>query len=228
MTAIILAAGSGTRMGIGSTKQRMLILGKSILRRCVEKFADADCIDAITVVVRSDEIEFAKQECFGIEKVKNIIIGGKNRAESARNGFLSVENETEYVMIHDACRCLVTTREISSVADAVCSFGAASAALKVVDTVKRCDKDGYIISTVPRDDLWAALTPQGFSAAGYRRALEAREIPDASVTDDNSLAELAGIPVVCVPAERTNIKITTAADIPLAEAIIFMQEKRNT
>ena len=142
--AIILAAGSGSRMGISTTKQRVIINGKSILRRSIEAFEASKSITSITVVCREDEIEFVKGECIGCNKVAGAVIGGKTRAESAAIGFAAIPQGSKAVMIHDAARCLITPAEIDLVADAVYKYGAATASTNVVDSLKMCDENGMI------------------------------------------------------------------------------------
>ena len=224
--AVILAAGSGSRMCSDQTKQTMLISGKSVLRRCMEKFDACSVISGITVVCKSEEIEFVKNESEGLLKVKNVIIGGKCRAESAKLGFESLSEGVDIVMIHDACRCLITEEEIESVAKAAITYGAATASVGVRDTLKKCSPEGFIESTVPRDDLFAAATPQAFSYSLYRDALSAASVIDSLITDDNMLIESFGAKIKCVETLPTNIKITVAQDIELAEFIIRKRENK--
>ena len=115
VSAIILAAGSGSRMGGEVTKQKISVLGKSVLRRSVEAFQSCDDIFEIIIVTRADELDFAKAEINGCNKVTKIVRGGSTRAESAALGFACVDERTEFVAIHDAARCLVTGEDISKV-----------------------------------------------------------------------------------------------------------------
>lgn len=222
VTAIILAAGSGSRMGLGITKQRLCILGESLLKRSVKAFSNSDIIDFIVVVCREDEIAWAKQELCGIKKTVKIVSGGKTRAESARLGFESIPEETDFVAIHDAARCLVTERMISDVVTAAEKHGAATAATAVIDTIKIAE-GGFVSETVPRDLLFSVQTPQVFSREIYESALDARP-DDALITDDNMLVENIGKRVFLVDTGRQNIKITTAEDIRYAEYILDRRE----
>ena len=223
-TAVILAAGSGSRMNVTKTKQTLDICGKSVMRRTLEAFDSASCVDSIVLVCKSDEVQFAYSEIEGLNKTIKIIVGGKCRAESAKLGFLATPEDTEFVMIHDCARCLVTLEDINSVAEAAYLYGAATASTKVTDTVKKCDNSGMIATTVPRDGLRAVQTPQAFSCELYARALALPDILYDTVTDDNMLMEKIGIPVFCVDTEKTNIKITTLSDIDLAEFILSKRE----
>ncbi len=223
--AVILAAGSGTRMGLATTKQRILISGKSILRRSIEAFDRAGSVSSITVVAKPDELDFARSECEGISKSVNIVSGGSTRAESAAKGFAAIPKDSTAVMIHDAARCLITPEEIDGVADAVYRYGAASASVRIVDSIKRCDENGFIQESIPRDGVRAVATPQGFLCDIYSQALETGR-SDPSITDDNMLVQAIGKPIFCVDTSAANIKITASSDIALAELIISEREGR--
>ena len=151
--AIILAAGSGRRMGLGETKQTLTLLGKTVLRRTLEAFDRAECVDSIVVVYKEDELDFVNKECHSMKKPFTLVKGGSCRAESAALGFGAVSHDTEYVMIHDAARCLITPEEILSVAEGAYKYGAATASRPVTDTVKRCDKSGRITRAKKTVDL---------------------------------------------------------------------------
>ena len=137
VAAVILAAGCGTRMNSCVTKQKMTLLGESILLRSARAFDKADSVSSIVVVCRGDEQEWATRELKGIKKLHGVIIGGKTRAESAKIGFEYASETAEVVAIHDAARCLVTTKIIDAVIAKAIECGAATAATAVSDTVKR-------------------------------------------------------------------------------------------
>ena len=222
--AVILAAGSGKRMNLSVTKQKLLIMGKSVLKRSLETFASSDLIDLIVVVSRLDELEFAASECADISKIYSVIAGGECRAESAKLGFLSLPEDVEYVLIHDAARCLVTKEDIDSVANAAYKYGAATASYPIVDSVKEIDEFGMIESNVLREKLRAVATPQAFSYEIYNRAIKSVFDISSEITDDNSLVQKIGIRPYCVDTSRDNIKITAKADIAFAEYIIQKRE----
>lgn len=219
-TAIILAAGSGKRMENDKTKQTLFILGKTVLRRCIEAFENASCVDSIVVVYRDGELDFVNNECRFLTKPFTLVKGGKCRAESASLGFSAVSQDTDYVMIHDAARCLVTADEIAAVLAAALEHGAATASRPITDTVKRCDETGKISATLPRSELRTVQTPQAFLKTVYSEALKSADVLSEAVTDDNMLVEGIGIKPYCVTTLSTNIKITAGEDIPLAEMII--------
>ena len=219
LCAIILAAGCGSRMGKSMTKQRMSILGESLLYRSVRAFSECSAVDSIVVVCRADEADWVREEIDCLPKLYAIVIGGKTRAESARIGFFAIPEECDFVAIHDGARCLITPEGITAVADAAFLCGAATASCPMTDTVKLCDGEGDIIKTVPRAQLSLAQTPQIFSRTLYAQALASAE-SDASVTDDNMLVESLGVKIRTVNTGKENIKITTAEDIPLAEYLL--------
>ena len=218
-SAIILAAGVGSRMGCEKTKQTIEIEGKSILAHTLLAFDRAKCIDEIIVVCRENELDFVNKELHCIVKPAKAVKGGKFRAESAAFGFCSVGSDVSYVLIHDAARCLITTEEIENVAAACYTFGAATASVPVTDTIKLCEGD-KISKTVPRDKLRIVQTPQAFSRQIYEKALAAAGTLDETVTDDNMLVEGIGVYPHCVDTLPTNIKITTRYDLELAEFIL--------
>lgn len=216
--AIILAAGSGSRMGGSTTKQRMNILGESILKRCVGVFSSCKKISNIIVVSRPEEIDWAREELAGFPKLYAIVCGGKTRAESAKLGFEAISPTAEYVAIHDAARCLVTNENISDVIDAAIKYGAATAGSFVTDTIKQIDH-GVIENTIPREGLFAAHTPQIFLRSHYENALDA-SVKYEEITDDNMMLEKIGVKVYPVETGKENIKITKAEDIGYAEYVI--------
>lgn len=218
VTAIVLAAGSGTRMGSETTKQKISLLGESILSRTLRAFSECDGVDAIVVVCKDDEKEWVRAETENkIDKITSIISGGNSRAESARIGFANIPPETDYVAIHDGARCLITPENINSVIKKALESGAATAAVKATDTVKLCN-GGCIVRTLPRDEVVLASTPQIFSRELYQRALNNSSLD--GVTDDNMLVESIGVEISVVDIGKENIKITTPEDIEFAEYII--------
>lgn len=218
-TAIILAAGTGSRLDANLPKQRLTLLGKSIVSRAAEAFFKCKYIDSIVVVTREEDIDFVKQELhFAKEKLYTIIQGGDCRAESARLGFLAIPKATTHIAIHDAARCLISPEDITVVILEAKKHGAASAVSKVVDTVKLVS-DSRIKETVPRENLYFAETPQVFSIEYYEKALaEAEDL--RSITDDNMLLERIGIPVVPVVLSKPNPKITYSYDLEYAEFLL--------
>ena len=216
VTAIILAAGSGTRMNNDIPKQHILLHGESILRRAVLAFEGCEDVDSIIVVARAGELETVNSELCDIKKLLKVIPGGKTRAESAALGFSEICNECEYVAIHDAARCFVTSDMISAVISDAKKHGAATASSLVTDTVKFVGENGHIVNTVDRSKLRTVQTPQVFSSDLYRKALDASDPSDSAITDDNVLMERIGVDVFCTDTGKANFKITTSEDLNYA------------
>ncbi len=219
--AVILAAGSGTRMQCDKTKQNIEILGESILFRSVKAFEICSAVDYITVVVREDELEDAEKSLGQFKKIKAIVAGGSTRRESAKLGFNAIPEDSELVAVHDAARCLITPEMIEEVAVCADKYGAASAVRPIVDTLK-LSEGNFMTKTLPREQIFAAETPQIFLVDLYKKALEITE-NDVDITDDNMMLERLGKQVYCVNVGRENLKITTPFDLDFAEFII---EKR--
>jgi 2-C-methyl-D-erythritol 4-phosphate cytidylyltransferase len=217
--AVILAAGVGSRMNSSTTKQKLVICGKSVLRRTLEAFESSREVEAVIVVTRQDELEFARKEASVLEKVIDFVIGGETRAESAKNGFLAAKDLCDFVMIHDAARCLITGKKIDAVATATYVHGAASASHYISDSIKIV-ADGFITKNVNRNELISVQTPQAFAKDLYASALAVASSLGSEVTDDNSLVELIGVNVYPVDTGKDNIKITDPEDIELAEYLI--------
>ncbi len=219
--AIILAAGSGSRMNLSVTKQQLTIAGKTVLYRTLSAFEECKDIDYIVIVTRPEEIDFVNGVVAdGFSKVVNIVIGGCVRAESAYNGFCAIPDDTDYIAIHDGARCLITPDMISAIISDAKIYGAATAATYITDTVKEIDNNGFAIKTHDRRFIVTVQTPQIFRREIYKKALENKKIPDADITDDNMLVEGIGEKIHCTDVGRNNIKITFASDIKYAEYIL--------
>ncbi len=218
--AVILAAGTGSRMNMKATKQTLQICGKTVLKRTLEAFDKANTVSSITIVCREEEYDFAIRESNDINKPVNIVLGGNTRVQSAKNGFLSIPKDSSYVMIHDAARCLIKPSDIDKIAKDAYKYGAATASYSVSDTIKKCNSYGVIIKTVSRENLRFVQTPQVFDVNLYTKALEKASVNDILVTDDNMLLENIDVKIFCTDTSKTNIKITTSSDLELAEFII--------
>ena len=208
-TAILLAAGSGKRMGISVTKQMIEIFGESVLSRTVRAFCECQLVDSVVLAVRSDEAEYIENTITcKFPKIKKVVYGGKTRAESARLAFAAIPAEATHVAIHDAARCLITPEMISKVIEEAYKSGAATAGSFVTDTVKVLSDDGLIEKTFPREKLFFASTPQVFATEIYKKAIDSATDFD-KITDDNMLVEGIGVKISAVDLGKENIKITT-------------------
>ena len=209
---LIVAAGSGTRLGRAEPKALVPLAGRPVLSWTLASLVPA-AFARTAVAAPPDRLEdFRRIAGAGVE----IVAGGTTRSASVRAGFSALAAEDgDVVAVHDAARPLVTSAEAAAVVAATRRSGAAIAAIPVVDTIKLV-AEGRIVRTVDRSPLWAAATPQAFQAEILRRALSSGR----DATDEAALCEDLGIPVEVVPVSRLGFKITTPADLELAEAIL--------
>ncbi len=228
-SAIIVAAGSSSRMGEtgGVTKQHMELWEMPVVVRSILEFEKCELISEIIVVARADELAIYDEYKikYGFSKLKAVVPGGKTRQESVMCGFEAISPSSVFVAIHDGARCLVTTDIIEKVCLAAYRYRAATAATAVRDTVKLADKHGFIDSTVDRNIVWLAQTPQVFYVPLYRAAAYNAKEQEFDATDDNSLVERIQNPVKLIECGRENIKITTPDDLRLAEQILALRGK---
>ncbi|HLA94559.1 MAG TPA: 2-C-methyl-D-erythritol 4-phosphate cytidylyltransferase [Pyrinomonadaceae bacterium] len=213
-TAIIVAAGSGTRLNSDKPKQFLEIHGKTVIVHTLERFQAAPSIDAIILVLAEDQI--VDFEAAHITKLIKIVSGGSTRAESVWNGLRSVD--TEIVAVHDGARPLVSVDEIERTIEKAKQTGAACLVAVVTDTIKTVRGD-EIAATLDRDKLRRALTPQVFKTEVLRKAFESGDLSSA-VTDECYLVEKLGHPIAFVEGSSRNIKITHPEDLILAEAFL--------
>jgi 2-C-methyl-D-erythritol 4-phosphate cytidylyltransferase len=218
-TALIPAAGFGTRFHEGGPKALVPLAGRPMLLHALERLAASGRVGGAVIAVpegHEDAFHVAlKKAPFSYALVE----GGVTRRESVARAFAAgpFESEDELVLVHDAARPLVDSIEVAAVIDAAEKTGAAIAGFSVVETIKRVS-GGTVGETVPRYDLFAATTPQVFRVGLFRKALLKAEGADA--TDDAELVERAGGTVTVVLTSRWNIKITYPEDLAWAEAFL--------
>jgi 2-C-methyl-D-erythritol 4-phosphate cytidylyltransferase len=225
-TAIIVAAGKGTRMGPNVDKLFLEIAGKPVVVHTWQKFDAARCIDEIVLVVREGMQPafetLAKQ--FQLRKKFRLIAGGKERQDSVWNGLEAVASGTEIVAIQDAARPCTSEQLIAATIEAARETGAAAAAQPVTDTIKE-SADGKIIARTPdRSRLWAVQTPQTFRLEIIRRALSEVRRKGLLVTDDTAACELIGQPVRLIASTGPNPKVTRPEDLPYLELLLRSQQ----
>ena len=219
IAVLIVAAGKGERAGTELPKQYERLAGKPMLRRTVEAFAaiSSDQKWPVQVVIGAGQQELAAKALAGLD-VPAPVTGGATRQESVRLGLDALARDTDFVLIHDAARPLVSRKVIADVVAAL-EAGADGALpmLAASDTLRRAGDDGRW-TLVSRENLYRAQTPQGF---GYAKITKAHhDYAGTEVTDDVALAELAGLKVQMVQGEEKNIKVTRKEDFALAESLI--------
>lgn len=219
-SAVIVAAGSSRRMQ-GVDKICADLGGSPVILRSIAAFEASPFIDEIIVVTREDLIPVVGRLCadFGMKKVRCVVKGGDNRVESVQRGLMHISREAELAAIHDGARPLVTPEVIERTVTLAAETGAAIPTVPVKDTIKRV-VDGVICATPQRAELFAAQTPQVFKADVLKAALTKAVDEQLEITDDASAVELLGMSVSITEGDECNIKITTQADLILAEAIL--------
>jgi len=221
-SAIIVAAGKGTRMGANVDKLWLEVAGRPVIAHAWKQFDDAKCIDEIILVVRDGMQEpFSELAVkFNFQKPFRLIVGGVERQDSVWNGLAAVSARTKIVAIQDAARPCTGAELIAATIEAAQETGAAVAAQPVADTIKE-SADGKIISrTVDRAKLWSVQTPQTFRVEIIRNAIATARQQGLVLTDDTAACELIGQPVRLVRSSAPNPKVTVPADLPLIESLL--------
>lgn len=223
VSAVIVAAGKGTRMNMDVNKQYIEVEGKAVLARTIQVFEDCEAVGEIILVVNQFDIVYCKQniiDLYGFKKVKALVAGGAERQDSVFNGLNEVRPDCDIVLIHDGARPFVHIETIEDSIRTVQEYGAACVAVPVKDTIKRSDKDCFIAETLDRSVIWSIQTPQSFRYDLIMKAhIKARE-DGFTGTDDAVLAERVGFRTKLVMGSYDNIKITTQDDLIFAEAIV--------
>jgi 2-C-methyl-D-erythritol 4-phosphate cytidylyltransferase len=220
LVVLILAAGSGERLGAGVPKALVPLCGRPLMQWSV---------DVLRAVRGVDQIVVALPEGVAAPEGTHGVRGGAVRSESVREALSAVDpgDDSDLVLVHDAARPLLTPALAESVIAALherADVQAAIAAAPVTDTVKRAE-EGTVVETLDRSKLWAIQTPQVFRRAALQRALEQPAEVLAQATDDAWLIERDGGRVAIVPASAENIKVTTALDLELATLLIERRER---
>ena len=219
--AIIAAAGAGTRMASDRPKQFLFLAGTPVIFHTLKVFEQCDSIHEVIVVLPAEESAgfLSMAGKMGLRKVARVVPGGATRAESVKRGLMSIRSATtEIVAVHDGVRPFVTVEEISNTVAAAQDHGAAILVAPVTDTIKQVS-DRSVVKTLDRGGLRRALTPQCFRYELLREAYQRVVINDPSLTDESALVEQLGHSVSVVEGSARNIKITTAEDLAIAEAL---------
>jgi len=222
---VIVAAGSGSRVGGGELKQFRWVAGKPMLLHSVQAFHARTDVAMVVVVLPKAYAADPPPWLFQCDLDRLLLsVGGRERAESVANGLEDLPEEVRYVLVHDAARPLVGDGVIDRVIDAARDGCGAVAALPVVDTLKEVDVDGTIVRTVERGRMWRAQTPQGFPREMIERAHAAARREVISATDDAALCERLGLPVRVVRGSERAMKVTEEPDFARAEALFPLPE----
>ena len=221
-TAIIAAAGTGSRMASDRPKQFLQLAGTPIIFHTLGPFEQCDSIQEVIVVLPAEEaaafLTLAAKH--GLRKLSRVVPGGTTRADSVKRGLMAIRPATAgIVVVHDGVRPFVTVEEIENAVAAAESDGAAILVAPVTDTIKQVSGSS-VVKTLERDELRRALTPQCFRYDLLKKAYEQADVGDPSLTDESALVERIGAPVTTIEGSSRNIKITTSQDLLIAEAFI--------
>ena len=216
--AVIVAAGSATRMG-GIDKVMADLGGEPMIVRTVRAFQNCDAIASIVIVTREDLIRPISDLCRDMKKVAAVVAGGKSRQESVHLGLNALPKGTKLAAVHDGARPLVSWQVIDRVVRAANTYGAAAPAIPVKDTIKVVE--GRLVKETPdRSSLMAVQTPHVFDFDLLRGALKKAEEDGAQVTDDCSAVERTGMRIKIVEGDERNLKVTTPMDLKIAELLL--------
>jgi len=221
-SAIIVAAGKGTRMGANIDKLFLELAGRPVVAHTWQRFNDAACIDEIILVVR-DGMQNAFAELaaqFDFKKNFRFAVGGKERQDSVWNGLAQLSANSEIVAIQDGARPVTSDSVVQATVTAAREMGAAVAAQRVTDTIKESDGGLVISRHLERSKLWAVQTPQTFRVELIRRALAVVREKGLLVTDDTAACELIGQPVKLIESIAPNPKVTLAGDLAYIESLL--------
>lgn len=232
ITAIVLAAGSGSRMKSKTKKQFMEIKGKPVIWYSLFEF-EKSRVDEIILITGKEDIDYCKKEIvekYNLKKIKNVVAGGSERYESVYNGLKEVTGNI--VLIHDGARPLINNEIIERSIEGTIKSDACVVGVPVKDTIKRANKEGYIIDTPNRSELWITQTPQSFKTdlvkMAYKKMKEELEKGNKTlnITDDAMVVEeFTTNQVRFVQGDYKNIKVTTPEDIDIAELFIELDAK---
>ncbi len=225
ISAIITAAGSGTRMKSKVPKQFLKINGVPIIERTLKKFYNIDIIDEIIVIVKEDEVEYYNKLKDKYHKKIKIVIGGETRERSTYNGLINADPTSDIILCHDGVRPFVKEDIIISSLQAMKDYNAVIVGVPVKDTIKSIRDDKTIAFTPIRKYLYKAQTPQVFKKDILLDAYNKCFSEDIQVTDDSSLMEIIGEKVKIIDGDYSNIKITTKEDLLFGEIIAKMEDE---
>ncbi|MCI8868998.1 MAG: 2-C-methyl-D-erythritol 4-phosphate cytidylyltransferase [Lawsonibacter sp.] len=219
-SAVVAAAGSARRME-GVDKVLAPLGELPVLVHTLYALQDCPDISEVIVVTREDLLVETGRLCrqYGLDKVKKVVVGGKERLHSVQAGLREVSREAAVIAIHDGARPLASAGLISQVVQCALRTGAAAPALPLTDTVKRVEEE-LAVETVDRSALRAVQTPQVFDADLIRAAVQKALDDGEALTDDCGAVERMGMKVSLVPGSRENLKLTTPIDFLIAEAIL--------
>jgi len=226
VSAIIVAAGKGVRMKGRMRKQYLDLSGRPVLGHSVMTFDACSLIEEIFIVVPEEEIDYCQNNMLSLLDLKtrvNLIPGGVQRQDSVYNGLQAIDKKTGTVVIHDGVRPFIHPEDLAACIFGAKDFGACILGIPASDTLKRVNKSGIIESTLFRENIWLAQTPQAFQYGLIVKAHETARRDGYTGTDDASLVERLGKDVKIINGSKFNIKITTQEDLDVARAMFNIE-----
>ncbi|MCX7966309.1 MAG: 2-C-methyl-D-erythritol 4-phosphate cytidylyltransferase [Syntrophorhabdaceae bacterium] len=221
--AIVLAGGTGKRMGAPTNKQFLLLDNKPIIAHTLQVFEECKPVDGVYLVVNQKDLPVIQEEIleqYRFSKVIKLVIGGRLRQDSVKNGLDAIENPCDIVIIHDGARPFITPSFIEKGIYLMEMFDAIIPALPVKDTIKVISKEGFVLKTLERDSLWQVQTPQTFKYELIVRAYREGMAKKLYGYDDATFIESIGKKVKVIEGSPYNIKITTPEDLIMARGIL--------
>lgn len=221
--ALVPAAGRGERLGRGTPKALRTLGGLPMYVHAVRALAASRDVHVVVVAVPEDAVEHVRTELTDqpIDADVVVVSGGETRQESVARALITLGDDIDVVLVHDAARPLVPVELVDLVAQSVRSgYPAVVPGQQVVDTIKQVDDSSTVTATPDRSSLRAIQTPQGFDRQVLQQAHASVDLDDSPATDDAGLVEQAGVKVHVVPGHEEAFKITTPTDLLLAEAIL--------
>lgn len=227
VSAVILGAGSGTRMG-KVLKPFIKLGGITLFEMVLDAFCSSKYIDEIVVVSNFEDKFREKSKPFSDKFPKiNFVYtkGGKTRADSSFEGVKSTSRRTDIVAVHDCARPFITASQIDSIVEECSLSGAACACTATIDTIKYYNKDASMVYTPERKYLLSIQTPQIFMKKVYIASYGVSKKDDVEFTDESSMVERAGFKVNYIDCGPQNIKLTTEYDVTMAKAIVALKKQ---
>jgi 2-C-methyl-D-erythritol 4-phosphate cytidylyltransferase len=221
--AIVLAGGAGKRMGSPTSKQFLLLDNRPILVHTLQVFEECKPVDGVYLVVNHKDLTVIQEEVleqYRFSKILKLVIGGRLRQDSVRNGLEAIDEPCDIVIIHDAARPFVSPSFIEKSIFLMEMYDAIIPALPVKDTIKVVSKEGYVVKTLERDALWNIQTPQTFKYDLISKAYREGIAKKLFGYDDSTFIEYMGKKVKVVEGSPYNIKITTPEDLTIARGIL--------
>jgi len=226
VSAIIVAAGKGVRMKGTIRKQYLDLSGRPVLAHSIMAFDSCSLIEEIFLVVPKEDIEYCQNKILSLLDLKNhinLVHGGAKRQDSVYNGLQEINKNTDTIVIHDGARPFIQPEDLKECILGSKKFGACILGTPVSDTLKRVDKSDIIETTLTRENIWLAQTPQAFQYDLILKAHETARQDGYIGTDDASLVERLGANVKIINGSRFNIKITRKEDFAIAKAMFEVE-----